>query len=71
MSLVIDCGEPQPVRNAIIISIAGFEFGKAVHYQCKYGYTTTDPLTIICKLDGTWSQLPSCVSTHSVQEGTA
>uniref|UniRef100_A0A3Q3JAD1 Sushi domain-containing protein n=1 Tax=Monopterus albus TaxID=43700 RepID=A0A3Q3JAD1_MONAL len=35
-------------------------------YQCNANYTLAGPDTVVCYIDGTWSQLPTCTDTSCV-----
>ncbi|XP_067945460.1 sushi, von Willebrand factor type A, EGF and pentraxin domain-containing protein 1-like [Watersipora subatra] len=59
----VTCGVPPTLDNAGLVSLTGTQFGQAATYQCLPGYTTDDPLYIICQLNGEWSHLPNCTQS--------
>ena len=58
--VVVDCGNPPPITNGMVI-FTNTTFGSTATYSCDIYYTLTGDMTWVCEADGLYSgSEPTC-----------
>ena len=59
--LTVQCGEPRPPENGVIVAMSGRGEGDTLTFQCNSGFTPDGVMSSVCTSNGTWSPDPGTV----------
>ena len=50
----VQCGEPRPPENGVIVAVSGRGEGDTLTFQCNSDFTPIGAIASVCTLNGDW-----------------